>query len=117
MKLGNLGGRAQLIVNDLAFDVERASAGRFGPTLTAIYDRFDEFVRAVPTFALGEAQPFSVVDLGSPVPAPRQVFAVGLNYHGHAAEVLRKHEGLVSGCLGIEQDRPPLRDDAHGGSR
>ena len=86
MKIGNLGGRAQLIVNDLAFDVERASAGRFGPTLTAIYDRFDEFVLAVPTFALGEAQPFSVVDLGSPVPAPRQVFAVGLNYHGHAAE-------------------------------
>jgi hypothetical protein len=43
--------------------------------------------------------------------------AVLVNDHGHAAEILRKHEWLVSGGLGIEQDRPPFGDDAHGGSR
>jgi 2-keto-4-pentenoate hydratase/2-oxohepta-3-ene-1,7-dioic acid hydratase in catechol pathway len=35
---------------------------------------------------LPEAQPFTPTQLGSPSPAPRQVFGIGLNYSEHAAE-------------------------------
>jgi 2-keto-4-pentenoate hydratase/2-oxohepta-3-ene-1,7-dioic acid hydratase in catechol pathway len=36
--------------------------------------------------SLSDPQPFDENDLGAPSPAPRQVFAIGLNYAGHAAE-------------------------------
>src|SRR5690606_5460873 len=33
-----------------------------------------------------EGEPYRDADLGAPVPRPRQVFAIGLNYRSHAAE-------------------------------
>jgi 2-keto-4-pentenoate hydratase/2-oxohepta-3-ene-1,7-dioic acid hydratase in catechol pathway len=50
-----------------------------------VYDRWAEFVEWAST-ATGEAAPFAITDLGPPVPRPRQVFAVGANYRGHAEE-------------------------------
>ena len=85
MKLANHAGRAALVLDDGIADVAKASDGRFGPDLGSVYDDWDAFVDFAATVttatdALVEA------DLGCPVPAPRQVFAIGLNYRSHAEE-------------------------------
>src|SRR4051794_28758849 len=43
MRILNLDGRLSLAVGDGAADVERASAGRFGADVMAIYPRWAEF--------------------------------------------------------------------------
>lgn len=85
MKLANLAGRAVLVVDGGALDVHDASGARFGPDPASVYDAWDEFVAWART-ATGDARPFDEADLGAPSPLPRQVFAIGLNYAGHAAE-------------------------------
>jgi 2-keto-4-pentenoate hydratase/2-oxohepta-3-ene-1,7-dioic acid hydratase in catechol pathway len=91
VKLANLGGRAVLIQRDGAsnhgaIDVETASNGRFGPEMSPLFHEWDEFVawaEGVPAEGAVEIDP---ADLAAPVPRPRQVFAIGLNYAEHAAE-------------------------------
>jgi 2,4-diketo-3-deoxy-L-fuconate hydrolase len=85
MKLANHGGRAVLVFDDAAADVAEASGGRFGPDLMGVYDHWPAFVEWAGTITLGSA-PLVEADLGNPVPFPRQVFAIGLNYRSHAAE-------------------------------
>ncbi len=85
MKLANVDGRAALVLGDQIADVATASDGRFGPDPMALYDQWDEFhdfatTITAPTGSLVEAA------LRNPVPRPRQVFAIGLNYRSHAAE-------------------------------
>ena len=85
MKLAHYNGRAALVVDDGIADVERASGGRFGPDVMAVYDDWDAFVE----FAAGVSTPTEPLDrqgLGNPAPRPRQVFAIGLNYRSHAEE-------------------------------
>jgi len=93
VRIANLAGRAALIFEGGAVDVAAASAGRFGPDPQALFDdwaAFAEWASTVPDAAdasTGSATaPFDVADLGAPVPRPRQVFAIGLNYAEHAAE-------------------------------
>lgn len=88
MRLANLRGRAAVVIDDRAIDVARASAGRFGPDPHALYDDWAAFVRwaADVKWAEEAAEQFKTADLGAPVPRPRQVFAIGLNYAEHAAE-------------------------------
>ncbi len=88
MRTANLSGRLALITPDGAgaLDVERASGGRFGPDVQAVYDRWAEFTGWAAGADLSGAEPFDVTDLGAPAPAPRQVLAIGLNYSEHAAE-------------------------------
>jgi 2-keto-4-pentenoate hydratase/2-oxohepta-3-ene-1,7-dioic acid hydratase in catechol pathway len=90
MRIANVNGRAQLVADGGGLDVHTASAGRFGPSLPALYDDWDAFrlwaatapeAAASPAFA-----PFDPATCGPPSPAPRQVFAVALNYRDHAAE-------------------------------
>ena len=85
MKLANVRGRAALIVGDEIADMAEVSGGRFGPDPMALYDDWaavTEFVRGV-TSTTG---PLVEADLCCPVPAPRQVFAIGVNYRAHAEE-------------------------------
>lgn len=88
MRLANLGDRAVFVISDeLGIDVHRASGGRFGPDLPPIYDAWDEFHAWGTSADLGEATVrIDVAQLGSPSPAPRQIFAIGLNYRAHAVE-------------------------------
>ena len=87
MRIANLSGRLVLITADeAAVDVGQASGGRFGPDPQAVYDEWDAFTSWAQTADLSAATPFAVEDLGPPVPRPRQVFAIGLNYGDHAAE-------------------------------
>jgi 2,4-diketo-3-deoxy-L-fuconate hydrolase len=85
MKLANHAGRATLVLEDGVADVATASDGRFGPDLGSIYDEWDAFrdlaaTVDTPTGARVDAA------LACPVPTPRQVFAIGLNYRSHAEE-------------------------------
>jgi len=87
MRLANLDGRATLLTGAGALDVERGSNGQFGPDLPLIYERWHEFVTA--EWDLARAEPLADPPgsrLGPPSPAPRQVFAIGLNYRDHVAE-------------------------------
>jgi len=89
VKLANLDDRAVLVVGSGAVDVETASAGRFGPDPQALFDDWQAFAQWASTVADAAAPAsvaFDVADLGAPVPRPRQVFAIGLNYAEHAAE-------------------------------
>ena len=85
MKLANVNGRAALVFGDGVTDVATASGGRFGPDPMAVYDDWPAFVDFGSTIATGTA-PLVDADLRCPVPAPRQVFAIGLNYRSHAEE-------------------------------
>jgi len=86
MRVANLAGRLVLIGKDVAVDVETASHGEFSSDPQGIYERWDPFVTWASNADLSGGTSFDPADLGSPVPAPRQVLAVGLNYSEHAAE-------------------------------
>jgi len=86
MKIANYAGRAVLIQNDQVVDIEKASAGKFGPDLMSIYERWSEFVAAASSFSPTDSEALNESKLLSPIPAPRQVFGIGLNYHSHAKE-------------------------------
>ncbi|NNG40643.1 fumarylacetoacetate hydrolase family protein [Flexivirga sp. ID2601S] len=87
MRLANLDGRAQLITDDeRAVDVHKASDGKFGPELAAIYDNWAAFAGWAKGADLTDAVEFDPSSLGAPSPSPRQILAVGLNYAEHAQE-------------------------------
>lgn len=85
MKLANHQGRTALVLDDGIADVAEATAGRFGPDPMSVFDDWPAFLDAAAgiTSATG---PLVEADLGCPVPRPRQVFAIGLNYRSHAEE-------------------------------
>lgn len=89
MKLANHAGRAVFVLEDSIIDVATASDNQFGPDLAGIYDDWPDFVDFATTVTTGQAAPTGALveaDLRCPVPAPRQVFAIGLNYRSHAEE-------------------------------
>lgn len=88
MRVANLRGRLVLVTADgrRALDVSQASAGRFSSEPQQTYEQWSEFVSWASGVDLSAATPFSPDALGAPSPAPRQVFAIGLNYREHAAE-------------------------------
>jgi 2,4-diketo-3-deoxy-L-fuconate hydrolase len=88
MRLADHGGRATLLVGSGGIDVATASGGRFGPDVQSLYDEWEAFVAFAGDAAAG-SRPTVQVDetrFGNPVPRPRQVFAIGLNYRAHASE-------------------------------
>lgn len=88
MRIANHDNRAVLLVSDdQGIDVEAASHGRFGPNPADLYARWEEFKGWTAGQAdIPSAVPVDRSRLGSPSPAPRQVFAIGLNYSDHAKE-------------------------------
>ena len=86
MRIANLRQRLSLIAGEGAIDVHTASGGRFDADPAAVYPRWPEFTDWAASAALPAAEPFAAGDLGSPSPAPRQVYGIGLNYADHAAE-------------------------------
>lgn len=85
MKIANSNGRAVLVLGDEVADVEQVTDGRFGPDPMSIYPAWDEFVDVAGHVATATG-PLISEDLRLPVPAPRQVFAIGLNYRKHVEE-------------------------------
>jgi len=84
MRIANLNGRLAIFVESGAVDVHTASRGRFASDPQAIYERWDDFREWAAT--ADGASAFDEADLAAPVPRPRQVFALGLNYALHARE-------------------------------
>ncbi|MCP2256003.1 2-keto-4-pentenoate hydratase/2-oxohepta-3-ene-1,7-dioic acid hydratase (catechol pathway) [Prauserella aidingensis] len=87
MRLATVSGRLVLLpANGTgAIDVEHATGGRFGPDTMAALERWDELVDALQGIE-APAEPIEPGQLQAPVPMPRQLFAIGLNYADHAAE-------------------------------
>jgi 2-keto-4-pentenoate hydratase/2-oxohepta-3-ene-1,7-dioic acid hydratase in catechol pathway len=87
VRLANARGRASLIVGDKIVDVERASNGRFSADPMAALTGWDAFASWAAGVGAGAATgTLDVSELGPPVPRPAKVFAIGLNYKGHAQE-------------------------------
>lgn len=85
MRLANVDGRAALVIGDRIADVATVSNGRFGPDPMGLFADWDAFTG----FASGIAEstgPLVETKLRNPVPHPRQVFAIGINYRSHAEE-------------------------------
>jgi 2-keto-4-pentenoate hydratase/2-oxohepta-3-ene-1,7-dioic acid hydratase in catechol pathway len=85
MKIANHDGRAVLVLGDRIADIANVSNGRFGPDPMSVYADWDAFVEFAGGITAADA-PLVEANLGNPVPAPRQVFAIGLNYRSHAEE-------------------------------
>lgn len=87
MRFVNAGGRAGLLVGDVVYDLNALSGGAipYWPmeALVAHWDAIRD-VHEVGAFSGGT--PVDQVELGPPVPRPSSVFAIGVNYRGHAAE-------------------------------
>jgi 2-keto-4-pentenoate hydratase/2-oxohepta-3-ene-1,7-dioic acid hydratase in catechol pathway len=91
MRLANVGGRVTVVVGDGYVDVERASSGRFSRDPQAVFGDWPGFRLWADSVVEGSAvQETSLgvlaADLDAPVPAPRQVFAIALNYADHVRE-------------------------------
>jgi len=88
MRIGTQNDRLVIIGPDGigTLDVEQASQGRFSSDPQAVYDSWAQFVAWADGVEMPDGEPVSPESLGSPVPRPRQVFAVGLNYAEHAKE-------------------------------
>lgn len=86
-RLGNVDGRAVLVEGDGVFDLERVSGGRLGPDAVAALDAVDVLheVAGGLDASAAEARLADVV-LGPPVPNPRSVLGIGVNYRDHATE-------------------------------
>jgi 2-keto-4-pentenoate hydratase/2-oxohepta-3-ene-1,7-dioic acid hydratase in catechol pathway len=88
LRIANHDNRATFLTSDeTGLDIHTASAGRFGPELSSVYNNWQEFT----AWARDLTSPKADVQidrsrLGSPSPTPRQVFAIGLNYSEHAKE-------------------------------
>jgi 2,4-didehydro-3-deoxy-L-rhamnonate hydrolase len=85
MKIANAHGRAVLVLGDEVADVATASEGRFGPHPMRLFEEWASFVEFARTVDRGTG-PLDVQALRNPVPDPRQVFAIGINYRSHAQE-------------------------------
>ncbi|MBS1895330.1 MAG: fumarylacetoacetate hydrolase family protein [Actinobacteria bacterium] len=86
MRVASVRGRAALVDGNLHHDVEQASGGRFGSDPTELYRRWDEFLDWAGGAGPTGGSPLVEADLTCPVPSPRQVFALAVNYKDHAAE-------------------------------
>jgi 2-keto-4-pentenoate hydratase/2-oxohepta-3-ene-1,7-dioic acid hydratase in catechol pathway len=86
MRIATISERLCLIKAGGAVDVHAASSGRFDADPAAVYSRWQEFTDWAGSAALPEPELFAPETLGSPSPAPRQVFGIGLNYSEHVAE-------------------------------
>lgn len=89
MRLANVSGRAALVVGPHeVIDLAEASEGRFSADIQDAYDTWDEVLAFAgsPKAAASPRRTVQPEDYENPVPLPRQVFAIGLNYASHAAE-------------------------------
>ena len=86
-RLGNVDGRAVLVEGGGVFDLERVSEGRLGPGARAAIAGH-AVLHEVASGLAGQQPERALADVtfGPPQPDPWQVFAIGLNYRGHAAE-------------------------------
>jgi 2-keto-4-pentenoate hydratase/2-oxohepta-3-ene-1,7-dioic acid hydratase in catechol pathway len=86
VRIANLHGRAHLLTDEGAIDIAKVSGGRYSPDPMDLFAQWPGFQTWASTVSTQPAVPYRLEDLSAPVPRPRQVFAIGLNYADHAAE-------------------------------
>lgn len=87
MRFGTVNARLAIIRDGSSIDVETASGGRFSADVVASLEVWDALRAWAGSADLdGQWSPLDPASLGPPVPAPRQVFALAVNYQDHAAE-------------------------------
>ncbi len=88
MRLANLGGRAVIVIDGHAVDVEQASDGRLGSDPMQLSDLANhDALRELVSAANPAAWPaLDETLLSAPVPRPPKGYGVGLNYRQHAIE-------------------------------
>ncbi len=94
MRLANLDGRLCVAAAGGYLDVAAASGGRFGPGPQTVLDEWIAFCRWSERLDSEDPGDGTVAPVradeqtrwGPPVPHPRQVFAIGLNYRDHVTE-------------------------------
>jgi 2-keto-4-pentenoate hydratase/2-oxohepta-3-ene-1,7-dioic acid hydratase in catechol pathway len=86
MRFATRSGRACLVGATGLLDLHDASAGSLPAEPLAALERWDEVHTYASTVDWSGARAYTTAELGPPVPQPRQVFAIGLNYRPHAAE-------------------------------
>jgi 2-keto-4-pentenoate hydratase/2-oxohepta-3-ene-1,7-dioic acid hydratase in catechol pathway len=87
VRMVNLAGRAGLVVEGRVIDVERRSEGALPADPMAVLTRFDALCDWSAGLTPREADvQLDEAALGPCVPRPSKIFAVGLNYRGHAHE-------------------------------
>lgn len=109
MRFVNADGRAGILVDDRVHDLHDLSGGRL-PTapMDVVVGHWDEALAVNAAGAFGGGRSVASVHLGPPVPAPRSVYAIGLNYRRHAEEagmeisavppVFTKFASSIVGC-------------------
>jgi len=85
MKIANHDGRLVIVLDDGIADVADASDGRFGPDPMSAFDDWRAFAAWAADVQTSTGR-LDETKLGCPVPRPRQVFGIGLNYRTHAEE-------------------------------
>ena len=91
-RFGCVNGRAILVADSLDkyIDIERFSGGKLPSEPMACIERWSDVCSLASSLASAKATDFVPLDfdkLDCPVPRPRQIFAVGVNYKAHAAEM------------------------------
>lgn len=91
LNLASVQGRAQFVVgaaNDFrVVDVEHSSNGSLPSDVMACYSVWQSLREHATSLAPTDGNACSLEQLDCPVPRPRQLFAVGLNYMKHAEEM------------------------------
>ena len=91
-RLGCVDGRAVFITTSLAgyVDVEKASGGKLSSDPMACFEHWDEVCKVAANLSQTDEASATALDVNKlecPVPRPRQIFAIGINYKAHAAEM------------------------------
>jgi 2-keto-4-pentenoate hydratase/2-oxohepta-3-ene-1,7-dioic acid hydratase in catechol pathway len=86
MRFGTQDGHFVLVAGGRTLDIHVASGGGLPQEPLAALERWDDVCAFAASAAWSAAAPLDESHLGPPVPCPRQVFAVALNYRPHAAE-------------------------------
>jgi 2-keto-4-pentenoate hydratase/2-oxohepta-3-ene-1,7-dioic acid hydratase in catechol pathway len=86
MRFGTLSGRFVLVSEGRALDLETASGGTLPADPRAALSRWNDVRAWAATADWAAATAVTDAEMGPPVPDPRQVFAIALNYRPHAAE-------------------------------
>jgi len=91
LKLASIQGRAHFVIgssNDFrVVDVEHSSKGSLPSDVMACFSVWQSLRAHAASLAKTDGVACSIEQLDCPVPQPRQLFAVGLNYKKHAEEM------------------------------
>jgi len=93
VRIANINGRAALALEGGFLDIAEASGGRFPSSVIEVLDDLDDlrtWAAQYGSHALSEAQLDELASderLRTVIERPRQIFAIGLNYRLHAAEM------------------------------